>query len=126
MMHHQRTFTESITKYVMDDRILLAYVKVKPTEEDGLRVKGQEDIINELVTPIGCISYNLDYDTDKKICKLGILCVAEGLRKAGVGKMLIERVEELAKEHCCQRIKLSILEPRDKEHNFKKFLSQWF
>ena len=44
----------------------------------------------------------------------------------GLGRSLIGRAEQRAKDHGCEKMRLELLTPRDWEHPVKKFLDEWY
>lgn len=52
------------------------------------------------------------------ICRICYFCVAESARRAGVGKLLEERTEQLARARQCDRIEVHCHSRRTEAHRF--------
>ncbi len=73
---------------------------------------------------VGLVSFNIKYylHKAKPVAYIGSLVVKEGLRSLGIGKMLMHKVEEIAKGRNCQSIQLNSNKRRVRAHEFYKQL----
>lgn len=79
-----------------------------------------------MLDPIGSVLCDPQFDLEKKVGELEMLCVRDEYTGKGIGQMLMDKAEELAIEHGCRHMRLELLSPQSGEHPVKKWLSTWF
>ena len=73
---------------------------------------------------VGCIYCDTTFS--KSVGELGMLSVSQSFTLRGIGSLLIRSAEEHCRKNGCASIRLEILQPKDIDHPFKKFLHGWY
>jgi ribosomal protein S18 acetylase RimI-like enzyme len=73
---------------------------------------------------IGMVGFNIKYylHREKPVLYIGSIVVREKFRSLGIGKMLMAKVEEIAKQRGCNSIQLNSNKRRLRAHEFYKKL----
>ena len=103
-----RTNYDEIKQMVSEDKIIVAILN------------------DDFVEPIGSVMCDSNFDKEKHLADLGMLCVKEDQTGKGIGKLLILESEKRAKEMGCSTMRLEILSPRDWKHPTKTWLDVWY
>ena len=81
---------------------------------------------DDFVEPVGSVMCDKNFDKEKHLADLGMLCVKEDQTGKGIGKLLILESEKRSKEMGCTTMRLEILSPRDWKHPTKTWLDVWY
>ena len=103
-----RTSPEEITQFMEGNKLILAY------SGDNL-----ED-------PVASVFFTSSEFGDKKQGELGMLAAKLDFTGKGVGRQLISKCEERAKEEGCHSVQLELLQPSEWVHPTKAILHQWY
>ncbi|RDW59208.1 hypothetical protein BP5796_12132 [Coleophoma crateriformis] len=79
---------------------------------------------------IGCIKLQIEDPEDQagnaRVGHLGLFAISSSQRRSGLGRRLVEVVEQDARLRGCHIMELEILTPKEGGHVFKDFLKVWY